>query len=215
MPVTLVLADDHPIVLDALDQLFRGAGSSEEFTVLARCRDGEEAVRAVRQHHPDVLVLDIRMPRLDGLGVLRELKPNKLPTRVVLLTAALDEGEVIEAIRLGVRGVVLKEMAPKLLVQVVRKVHGGERWIEVRSIGGALDTMLRREAGAREIAGLLTPREIEITRLVARGLRNRAIADTLSISEGTVKIHLHNIYEKLKVDGRLALTLYARDKGVV
>jgi len=100
------------------------------------------------------------------------------------------------------------------LVQCVRKVHAGEQWLERSSIGRALDRLLQREAGAREIAGVLTTREIEIVRMVARGLRNKAIADRLGFSEGTVKTHLRNIYKKLCVDARVALTLYAQQKGL-
>jgi DNA-binding NarL/FixJ family response regulator len=212
MAISLVLADDHPIVLDGLENLFR---QEADFTVLGRCVNGEEALRAVREYRPDVLILDIRMFKMDGLAVLREMKKEGLSTRVVLLTAALDEDQVVEAIRLGVSGVVLKEMAPQLLVQCVRKVHAGEQWLERQSFGRAMERMLRREAGAREIAGILTPREIEIVRMVATGLRNKLIAEKLFISEGTVKIHLHNIYEKLQVSDRLELARYARDKGLV
>lgn len=143
------------------------------------------------------------------------MREARLPTRVVVFTTAIDEDQALEAIRLGVRGVVLKEMAPRHLVQCVRKVHAGEQWLEKRSIGRVLDKLLQREAGARETAGVLTPREIEIVRMVARGLRNKEIGVGLAISEGTVKTHLHNIYEKLHVDGRVALTLYAQQKGLV
>jgi len=212
MPIGLVLADDHPIILDGLDHLFR---QEEDFKVLARCRDGEETLQAVRKHRPDVLILDLRMPGKDGLAVLREVTKEKLPTRVVLLTAEMSDAEALEAIRLRVNGVVLKEMAPQLLVKCIRKVHAGGQWWEKRSLGRAMETMLRREAGEREIAGVLTPRELQIVRLVASGLHNKEIADKLTISEGTVKIHLHHIYEKLHVDGRLELTLYAQDKGLV
>jgi DNA-binding NarL/FixJ family response regulator len=212
MPIHLVLADDHPIILDGLEILFR---MEKDIQVVARCVNGEEALQAVRQHRPDILILDIRMPGKDGLAVLREMKDEDLPTRVVLLTVALDEEETLEALRLGVRGVVLKEMAPQMLVQCVRKVHAGEQWLERRSVGRALEKLLSREAGAREVAGVLTPREIEIVRMVASGLRNKEIADKLSISEGTVKIHLHHIYEKLHLNGRLELALYAQDRGLV
>jgi DNA-binding NarL/FixJ family response regulator len=147
--------------------------------------------------------------------VIRELQGESLPTRIVLLTAALEEDDVLEAVRLGVKGVVLKEMAPQMLVECVRKVAAGEQWIERRSLTRALDKVLRQEAGLREVSSVLTPREIEIVRLAAQGLRNQAIADQLHISEGTVKVHLHNIYEKLGVDGRVALTLYAREKGLI
>jgi DNA-binding NarL/FixJ family response regulator len=169
----------------------------------------------VRQLRPDILILDILMPRKDGLAVLRELRQVELPTRVILLTAAIDEDKLLEAMRLGVGGVVLKEMAVPLLIQCVRKVYAGDRWLEKHSIGRAMEKMLRREAGMREVAQLLTSRELEIVRLAASGLRNKEIADKLAISEGTVKIHLHKTYEKLHVDSRVALLLYAQAKGLV
>lgn len=212
MAIRLVLADDHPIVLDGLEQLFR---LEPDFEVVARCRDGEEALRQVRLYKPDILVLDIRMPRRDGLQVLQALLEERLPTRVVLLTAALDEDQLVEALRLGVGGVILKEMAPRLLVDAVRQVKEGGRWLDKSSSNRALERLLRRDAEAREAAESLTPRELEIVRMVARGLRNRAIAEQLYITEGTVKIHLHNIYQKLQVSGRLELAVQAREKGMV
>jgi DNA-binding NarL/FixJ family response regulator len=210
--INVVLADDHPLILDALENVFR---LTEDIVVRARCRDGAEALQAVRDQRPDVLVLDIRMPGMNGLALVRALKQEKLPTRVVVLTAALDENEVLEAIRLGVKGVVLKEMAPRLLVQCLRTVHAGGEWLEKHSVRLALDKLLRREAGTHEVDRLLTPREIEIVRMVAGGHRNKAIAERLRVTEGTVKLHLHNVYEKLHVEGRVALTLYAQDRGLV
>jgi DNA-binding NarL/FixJ family response regulator len=210
--IRLILADDHPIVLDGLVQLFR---VEPDFEVVARCRDGEEALREVRAHRPDVLVLDVRMPRLDGLEVLRKVRQEELGTRVVLLTAAVEEEQLVEALRLGVGGVVLKEMAPHLLLEAVREVHAGGSWLDKGSVSRIVTKLLHQDEGRKEAAQLLTPRELEIVRMVARGLRNRAIAEQLLISEGTVKIHLHNIYQKLAVDGRLELAVYAQAKGLV
>jgi DNA-binding NarL/FixJ family response regulator len=211
-PIRLVLSDDHPIVLDGLEQLF---AVENDFEVVARCRNGEETLEAVRRLSPDVLVLDIRMPGVDGLSVLQELEAAGLPTRVVLLTAAVGDEQLVEAIRLGARGVVLKETAPQLLVEAVREVHGGGQWLEKGLVGRALRRLMDRESGLREAIQTLTTRELEIARLVAEGLRNRAIGERLFVTEGTVKIHLHRIYEKLGVDGRLELALYAREKGLV
>ena len=118
-------------------------------------------------------------------------------------------------IRLGARGVVLKETAPRLLVEAVREVHAGGEWLEKGLVGRALRRLMDRESSLRSSIRSLTQRELEIVRLVAEGLRNRAIGERLFISEGTVKIHLHRIYEKLGVDGRLELALYAREKGLV
>ena len=212
MPINIVLADDHPIVLDGLENLFR---LEPDFRVVARCVNGEESLAAVRRHRPDVLILDIHMPRNDGLSVVRELRREKLQTQVVLLAAALEDEEVMEALRLGVRGMLLKELAPQMVVRCVRKVYAGEQWIEKQSFGRALDSLLRREAGEREAAGVLTPREIEMVRMVARGLRNKEMSEQLAISEGTVKIHLHNIYRKLKVENRVELILFAQSKRLV
>jgi len=212
MPIRLVLADDHPLILKGLADLFL---LEKEFEVLASCTDGVAAIGAISSHQPDVVVLDIRMPGMSGLDVARKIRKENLPTRMVFLTAEFDDGEMLEAMQLGVHGIVLKEMAPQFLVQCIRKVHAGEQWVERRSAKQALEKMLKREAGGREVSALLTSREIEMVRMVARGLRNKEIADRLCISEGTVKVHLHNIYEKLKVDGRMALMKYAQEKGLV
>jgi DNA-binding NarL/FixJ family response regulator len=212
MPIRLIIADDHPFILVALNTLFQ---AEEDIQVLAHCRNGTEAMQAVRQHQPDILILDLQMPGKNGLAVLRELQQEKLPTRVVLLTAALDEDEVLEAIRLGVRGVMLKEMAPQLLLQCIRQVHTGGEWLERRSVSRALDKLLRREAATRQVTAVLSPRELEVVRLVSDGLRNKEIAVQLSVSEGTVKIHLHHIYEKLQVGSRLELLRYMQKQGLV
>ena len=212
MTISLVLADDHPIVLDGLESLF---GQEPDLEVLARCLNAEDTLRAVREHQPDVLILDLNMPKPGGLAILRKVTKEHRSTRVVLLTDTRDEEELLEAVRLGVWGVVLKEMAPRLFVECVRKVYAGERWVEKRSFGHALETLLQREAGLREISEALTSREIEIVRQVAADLPNKEIAEHLFISEGTVKTHLHNIYEKLRITNRRELTRYAQAKGLI
>ena len=212
MPIRLVLADDHPLMLEALNDLLR---QEQGFQVVAQCKDGDEALGAVRTHRPDVLILDLHMPRKDGLAVLRELKREQSPTRVVLLVAELGDEQLLEAARLGVRGVVLKEMAPRLLVQCVGKVHAGESWMERRAAARVIEMLLCREAGAQEIARILTDREIEIARFAAKGLANKEIAETLSVAEGTIKTHLHHIYEKLHMQSRVELVLYCKEKSIV
>jgi DNA-binding NarL/FixJ family response regulator len=211
MSIGLVLADEHPIVLDALEELFRREGG---FTVLDRCRSGEETLAAVRKHRPDVLVLDLHLPGQDGLAVLAQMSDEKLSTLIVLFTAVADEMAILEALRLGTKGVVLKEMAPRLLVQCVRRVHAGGHWVERRSAGAVMEKLIRREAGTRELGHVLTAREIGVMTLAAGGLRNKDIAAQLHIAEGTVKLHLHNIYDKLEVRGRGPLTEFAKRKGL-
>jgi DNA-binding NarL/FixJ family response regulator len=212
MSIRLVLADDHRLFLDGLELLLR---REPDFEVLACCYDGLQAFHAVRQLCPDILILDLDMPGKDAIDILREIQQAAIPTRVVLLTDSMAEDDLLEAMRRGVGGVVLKEMTAPLLIQCIRKVHAGDQWLERRSISRAMDKMLRREAGTREVTQLLTPRELEIVRLAASGLRNKAIADKLSICEGTVKMHLHRSYEKLQVDSRVALLRYAQAKGLV
>ena len=212
MPIRLVLADDHPLILDALANLLR---AEDGFEIVAACLSGAEALKAVRRHRPDVLILDLRMPDLSGLDVLRAMAGEDLPTRTILLTAAIEESEMLEALRLGVCGLLLKEMASASVAQCVRVVHAGERWLEKRSAARMLDKLARREGGAREAAALLTARELEIVTLIGRGLRNKEIASRLSIREQTVKVHLSHIYAKLGVEGRLALLRYAEDKGLL
>lgn len=211
MPIRIAIADDHPFILDALDQLFRGEDDCE---VVARCANGREALAAVQKYQPHVLVLDVRMPELDGIGLLRKLHEQQATTKVVLLTASLDDARLLEAFRLGACGLVLKESAPRLLVQSVRQVANGEQSWNGKAIAGALRLVLQREQAVAAVSSTLTAREVEVTRMVAAGMRNKEIAARLEITEGTVKFHLHGIYEKLQIDGRYALMSYARDHGI-
>ena len=211
MTIRIVVADDHPFILDGLDQLFRTESDCE---IVARSTDGEEALRDVQTFRPDVLVLDVRMPRLDGIELLRRMHELQLSTKVVLLTASLDDARLLEAFRLGASGLVLKESAPRLLVQSVRQVANGEQSWNGKAIAGALRLVLQREQAVAAASAVLTARELEVTRMVASGLRNKEIASRLEITEGTVKFHLHSIYEKLQIDGRYALMSYARDHGL-
>lgn len=212
MPIRLVLADDHPLVLEALAMLFQ---SQQGFEVLAVCRTGTEALQAIRLHRPDVAVLDLQMPDTSGLDVLREILAEHLPTRTVLLTATIEDAEMLQALRLGVGGVVLKDMPSSSVVQCVKKVHAGDPWLENRSASRVIEKLMRSESGSREAAALLTDRELEIVRLLGQGLRNKEIGSRLSISSNTVKVHLSHIYAKLDLDGRVAVMRYAEDKGLI
>lgn len=207
MKIRTVIADDHAIVLEGLEQILR---LEEDIELVARCIDGEQALKTVRSFRPDVLVLDLRMPVMDGLAVLREIKREGLPTKVVLLTAGLDDDEMIKAVRFGVSGVILKVMASRLLIQCIRTVAEGGRWIEKDSEARPVQRTTMDPHGTG-----LSPREIEVVRMVSRGMRNRQIAQELFISEATVKVHLHNVYEKLSLKSRVELGLFAREKGLL
>ena len=206
-PIRLVLAGGQVLILEALEALFREAGG---FTVLARCRDSEEALAAVPRLAPDVLVVDL--PRVEGLEVVRRLADGGANPPAVLLVDQLDEREALAALRLGVGGVILKQMPASSLLRCVRAVHAGEPWLERRSAARMIEKLVRDEGSHRDVVRLVTPREIEVVRMVGRGLRNRAIAAELGISENTVKAHLGNIYAKLGAHGRLDLYRFAKDK---
>ena len=210
-PIRLVLADDHPIVLQGLEQLF---SLEPDFEILARATNGSDALRFVREFRPDILILDLRMPVKDGLTVLREMRCESLPTQAVVLTA-VDGDDVLEAIQIGVRGLVLKDTAPMLLVRCVREVHAGGMWLDRSAAARAVDKLIVRESRFPECAHVLTPRELEIARMIAKGMHNKAIAEKLSVTVGTAKLHLHHVYQKLNVDGRMGLMHYLQSRGLI
>lgn len=210
--IPVVLADDHPAVLEGLEELF---SSQPDITVVASCRTGDEALAALRRYPASVLVLDLRMPGTHGLEVLRAIRDANLPTRVVVFTAALDDDEVVAVLRLGARGLVLKEMSPSVLLQSVRTVQTGGRWLEQQFCLRAVDRLLRREMGMLRLVGVLSPLEIDTVRAVARGAGNQRIADQLHVSEDALRGQLHHIYDKLGVRSRPALIRFARDNALV
>lgn len=212
MAIRLLIADDHPLVLAGLDDLFRSAADVE---VVARCSSGDQVLPAIDDSRPDVVLLDKQMPGRDGMAILRDLQAMQDAPRAVLLTASMSEDDMLEALRSGAHGVVLKNMPARLLVDCVRKVARGEQWVEKESLGRAIEKLLKREAGEEEVRRLLTPRELEIVRMVAAGLRNSEIAARLFVSEGTVRSHLYNIFQKLHIRNRTELSAFARDKGLI
>ena len=212
MPIRIAIADDHALVLHGLKRLFDG---ESEFEVVECCANGRDAVAIARSGDVDVLLLDLKMPGFSGIDVLRALAAEPSRCATVLLTAAISDADTVDGLRLGARGILLKESSPDTLLECVRRVSRGEAWVDSDTVMRALDTMARRPPPTAEEAPSLTARELDIVRMVAQGLRNRIIAERLSISEGTVKIHLHNIYEKLGLDGRLELVLYAQRQGLV
>ena len=211
MSGTLILADEYPIILEGLESLLQ---NESNFKILARCTTGEETLHAVRKHRPDILLLDIHLPLMNGLDILKEMQNSNLPTRSVVFTAPLNDDEISEALRLGISGLVLKQLAPKLVLQCVRRVHGGGKWFERDALTRAAENFVQRETMVSHAYRVLSSREIEVIRLVLGGLPNKQIAKKLYISEGTIKRHLHTIYSKLKVTSRLSLALYARDIGL-
>ena len=213
--IRIVVADDHPIFRDGLCKLL---ALEEDFQVVAQASDGREVLEVLQQHEPDILLLDLKMPGLDGLATLQRLQAVRNRTRVIVLTASDDKNEFVQAMKLGTSGIVLKQTATELLIKSIRKVHAGEIWLDSHTTAAVIRQFVAAEETPvpqmppptrdRERSPL-SQREREIVALVAQGFKNKEMAEKMFISEQTVKNHLHNIFDKLGVSDRLELALYA------
>lgn len=197
---SVVLADDHPLVLRGLVDLFL---TQPDISVVGTAADGRAAVELILEKKPTVAVLDLVMPHLSGLEVLRQLTLAGSPSKVVFLSALITEQESIEAIGGGAWGILLKESAPEALIECLRSVCSGNRWLPSNLFGSG--SAPPRNGLSTQLFGTLTTRECEIVNLVSEGLSNKKIALLLGLTEGTVKIHLHNVYSKLEIANRTAL----------
>jgi two-component system nitrate/nitrite response regulator NarL len=204
--IKILIADDHVIFRDGLRKLL---DSDDELTVVGEACSGAECIEMLGSLKPDILLLDLRMPDKSGLAVLEEVNFDTVPTRVIVLTAAEDDREVIRAMRLGARGVVLKQSATEVLLRSIHRVHAGEIWLDNRMTAEVMKAFSIPEAAARGGKPLISDREKQIVQLVVQGFRNKEIGVKLFITEQTVKNHLHNICDKLGVSDRLELALYA------
>jgi two-component system, NarL family, nitrate/nitrite response regulator NarL len=216
-PIRIVIADDHPIFRDGLRRLLE---TEADLKVIGEACDGAEAVKLVRQLKPDILLLDLAMPRQPGLEALREMSSgsNQNSVRVILLTAAAEKRQIVEALQLGARGVVLKDSATQLLLKSIHTVMSGEYWVGRESVSNLVQYLrnLVQSSGeeARQKKFGLTPRELEIVSAVVAGYSNKEIAEYFKISEDTVKHHLSNIFDKLGVSTRLELALFAVNQSL-
>ncbi|MBX9459768.1 MAG: response regulator transcription factor [Rhizobium sp.] len=215
---SIVLADDHPLVLRGLVDLF---STETDLRVIGTATDGRAALDLIIEKGPAIAVLDLVMPRLSGLEVLRELTHLGAPSRVVFLSALITDQQSIEAIGVGAWGILLKESAPEALVECLRCVRFGKRWLPGNLLDARVDTRAigfpdraSPDADAPFLSEVLTTREREIVNLVARGLSNRHIGVLLGLTEGTIKIHLHNVYSKLDITNRTALAARVIRSGV-
>jgi DNA-binding NarL/FixJ family response regulator len=213
--IRIVVADDHPIFRDGLCKLL---ALEDDFEVVAQAQDGRQVLDILQQLEPDILLLDLKMPGLDGLATLQKLQTARNKTRVIVLTASDDKNEFVQAMKLGTSGIVLKQTATELLIKSIRKVHAGEIWLDSHTTAAVIRQFVAAEEPApppmpaaprdRERSPL-SQREREIVALVAQGFKNKEMAEKMFISEQTVKNHLHNIFDKLGVSDRLELALYA------
>ena len=210
--IAILIADDHPVFREGLRKLLE---AEPGFRVLGEAADGEQTLKLARQLEPEILLLDIRMPKLSGLEVLRELKPLLIQPRTIVFTAAVEKDQMVQALQLGARGIILKHSATDVLFEGIRCVMAGQYWVCHESVSDLVQALLefrpRPDAGERRQGLGLTPREMGVIALVVAGYTNKDIANKFAISEHTVKHHLTNIFGKLGVSNRLELALFSID----
>jgi two-component system, NarL family, nitrate/nitrite response regulator NarL len=213
-PIRVVLADDHPVVRLGMRNVLEAEPGIQ---VVAEACDGQVALEATRTFHPDILVLDLAMPRLSGLQVLREMARLQLSIRTVLLTGTLERQVLVEAIELGARGVVLKDSAPQDIRQAVRTVFSGHVWFSDVVVNGVVRILQAPGAPAAERGNPfgLTAREREIISAIVEGCTNKDVGAKLLIAEDTVKRHVTNIFNKLGMSTRVELAMFAVSHGLV
>ncbi|HEY3930313.1 MAG TPA: response regulator transcription factor [Candidatus Koribacter sp.] len=208
--VRILIADDHTIFRDGLRRLLE---SEPEFDVIGEAADGGEAVAQARKLQPDVLLLDLAMPRVPGMDALRELTTEHGTTKIIILTAAIEKAQIVEALQIGARGIILKESATQLLLKGIRSVMAGQYWVGRESVADIVEYLKSTSAGAQADQQAknfgLTKREMEILGTIVAGFTNKEIAKKFSLSEDTVKHHLTNIFDKVGVSSRLELALFA------
>lgn len=204
----VLLADDHPLMLSGLEAVLKDT----RYEVVGKARDGMEALKLVPTARPDIVILDIKMPRRNGIEVLRTLRSKGDKRPVVLLTADLHDDALAEALDLEVNGIILKDGAETLLIACLDQVSSGLRWIDSDVVQRVLK-LAKKDPAERTPLSMLNVRERAIAQLVGQGLRNREIAAELGLTEGTVRVTLHRAYEKLGIEHRVDLAMLVRDAG--
>jgi len=211
MPIGIVLADPHPIVLDGLNALFQNRSG---FEVMSSVRDGDTALDALKNHHPDILLLELSLPKKDGFSLIQNIKELNIPTRVIVFTDTTIE-HVLKVIDLGVDGLISKAKHCEQLTRCIKAVYDGKKWFDQDLMTQALTHKNRPTENDHCINKLLTAREVTVARLLTQGWTNKNIAKKLQISEGTTKLHLHHIYQKTNCSGRMGLFLLMQKNGLI
>jgi DNA-binding NarL/FixJ family response regulator len=209
--IRIAIADDHPAFREGLHEILQ---LEQDFRVVGMAADGAAILEMVEKYQPEILLLDLFMPGMNGLDILRRLRERGSATKVIVLTASEDREHLVEAMQSGAAGVVLKHDETSILIKSIHRVHAGEIWLHSSTTQAV---MQRSEPTTLEPAAKLfardpvrlTRKELEVVRMVAQGLRNREIASRMLISEQTVKNHLRAIFEKVRVGDRLELALFA------
>ncbi len=195
----VVIADRHPVVLQGLTNVL-----TADFKVVACCSDGTDCIEAIRSLVPDIAILDISLPGLTGLEILTIANSESLPTRMVFFTASVEDRELIVSAAAGAYGVILKDVAPEILVQSLRGIADGQRLLPLPTVPREQGNV----ANTENVLTVLTERERQIMRLVSGGLSNKEIGRRLNITDGTIKQHLHHIYQKLEISNRTVLAAF-------
>ena len=207
--IRIVLADDHPVVRIGVRNMLV---ESEGYSVVGEASDGDEAITQTLDLQPDVLLLDVQMPRLPGLEAMRAIMSGPSTAKILLLTSTITTQQIIEALHIGARGIVLKDALSSHLQDAIRTVYSGDYWIggkRVVNLVSALHDLMQQAAVPQRKTYGLTPRELEVVGCIVEGCSNRDIARQFSLSEETVKRHLSNIFDKTGVSTRLELALFA------
>lgn len=220
MPIRLLIADDHALLRQGIKNVLE---LEPDLTVIGEAADGDEAISKATELRPDILLLDINMPRGNGLEVTRRLRDLKVNSKVIILTIHDDENYVLEVIRAGAAGYLLKDIEPGMLVKAIRTVYEGESFIYPTLAKKLFSEINRQEDKKHELTKImdrrreerLTYREIEVLQLICQGMSNQTIAQTLFLSEKTVKNHLTNIFRKINVTDRTQAVLYALKNKIV
>ena len=201
--IRVLVVDDHPMVRDGIKANLK---PQRDMTVIAEANDGVEAITLIKKHLPDVVLLDLRMPRMDGLDVIGEVNVSKLPSKVIIMTTFESEEDVHRALKAGARGYLLKDSSQEEILDAIRRVNLGETYLPARIVQKVAERMRNPE---------ISPREREVLNCVAAGKSNKEIGVQLLITEGTVKTHVKSLLEKLGAAGRTAAVRQAVHRGLV
>jgi DNA-binding NarL/FixJ family response regulator len=211
-PIKLLVVDDQNIVRKGIRALLEQV---DDIDVIGEASNGEEAVAQAKRLHPDVILMDLMMPKMDGITAIQEIQASQSPARIIALTSFVTEDKVFPAIKAGAMGYLLKDSEPEDLLTAIRKVNRGEPSLHPIVAKMVLEELVQPQPVKQPLTpDPLTQREVDIIRLVAQGLSNRQIADKLVIGEATVRTHVGNVLTKLHLANRVQATLYALREGL-
>jgi DNA-binding NarL/FixJ family response regulator len=213
-PIRILIVDDHEVVRDGISVMM---GRQQDFAVVGEAENGVEAVEKARDLQPDLVLMDLRMPQMDGVEAMRQIRSQHPEIKFIVLTTYDSDEYIFDAIEAGAKGYLLKDASREALFQAVRAVHRGESLIEPGVASKVLDRLaqLSRQAHHPQVAQILSERETEVLQLMAKGAPNKSIATSLSISESTVKTHVANIFQKLEVNQRTEAVTKAMSLGII